>query len=121
MLANSVKNQTKQIFQNIEILFENIQENEFDTIKGGFKTWKHIYHLIHSLDKNFIDPSNYEEPIFHKKNMNIKSKENHLEIYWLKICDDEMEKENLLPYSMREIIKNIKNKEYGIKYISEVE
>jgi len=71
MLANSVKNQTKQIFQNIEILFENIQENEFDTIKGGFKTWKHIYHLIHSLDKNFIDPSNYEEPIFHKKNMSI--------------------------------------------------
>ena len=71
MLANSVKNQTKQIFQNIEILFENIQENEFDTIKGGFKTWKHFYHLIHSLDKNFIDPSNYEEPIFHKKNMNI--------------------------------------------------
>ena len=49
MLANSVKNQTKQIFQNIEILFVNIQENEFDTIKGGFKTWKHIYHLIHSL------------------------------------------------------------------------
>ena len=65
MLANSVKNQTKQIFKNIEILFENIQENEFDTIKGGFKTWKHIYHLIHSMDKNFIDPSNYEEPIFH--------------------------------------------------------
>ena len=53
--------------------------------------------------------------------MNIKSKENHLEIYWLKICDYEMEKENLLPYSMREIVKNNKNKEYGIKYISEVE
>jgi len=71
MLENSVKNQSKQIFKNIEILFETIPENEFNTIKGGFKTWKHFYHLIHSLDKYFIDPSNYNEPIIHKKNLNI--------------------------------------------------
>jgi len=71
MLADSIRNQTKQIFQNIEILFEAIPENEFDTIKGGFRTWKHFYHLIHSLDKNFIDPGNYTEPEFHKKNLNI--------------------------------------------------
>jgi len=71
MLADSVRNQTKQIFQNIEILFEAIPTNEFDTTKGGFKTWKHFYHLIHSLDKNFIDPGNYIEPEFHKKNLNV--------------------------------------------------
>ena len=70
MLTDSIKNQTKQIFQNIEILLEVIPQNEFDTIKGGFKTWKHFYHLVHSLDKNFIDPSNYDEPEFHKKNLN---------------------------------------------------
>ncbi|WP_461246060.1 DinB family protein [Treponema sp. R6D11] len=71
MLTDSIRNQTKQIFQNIEILFEVIPANEFDTEKGGFKTWKHFYHLIHSLDKNFIDPGNYVEPEFHKKNLNI--------------------------------------------------
>jgi hypothetical protein len=71
MLADSIKNQTIQIFQNIEILLDTIPENEFDSLKGGFKTWKHFYHLIHSLDKNFIDPSNFVEPEFHKKNMNI--------------------------------------------------
>jgi hypothetical protein len=71
MLANSIKNQTKQIFQNIEMLLDAVPENEFDTIKGGFKTWRHFYHLIHSLDKNFIDPGNYIEPIFHKKNLSI--------------------------------------------------
>jgi hypothetical protein len=70
MLANSVKNQTRQIFQNIEILLDAVPENEFDAIKGGFKTWKHFYHLIHSLDKNFIDPDNYIEPVFHKKSLN---------------------------------------------------
>jgi hypothetical protein len=67
MLANSIKNQTGKIFQNIEILFEAISDNEFDTTKGGFKTWRHFYHLIHSMDKNFIDPGNYIEPDFHKK------------------------------------------------------
>jgi hypothetical protein len=70
MLANSVRNQTRQIFQNIEILLDAVPENEFDTIKGEFKTWRHFYHAIHSLDKNFIDPGNYIEPIFHKKNLN---------------------------------------------------
>jgi hypothetical protein len=71
MLADSIKNQSIQIFQNIEILFDTIPENEFDSLKGGFKTWKHFYHLIHSLDKNFIDPNNFVEPEFHKKNLNI--------------------------------------------------
>jgi len=71
MLADSIRNQTRQIFQNIEILLEVIPADEFDAIKGGFKTWKHFYHLIHSLDRNFIDPGNYVEPEFHKKNLNI--------------------------------------------------
>jgi ADP-ribose pyrophosphatase YjhB (NUDIX family) len=52
------------------------------------------------------------------KNMEIKSKESHLEIYWIKIND--MEKENLLPYSMRKIVKNIYNKNYEVNYISEI-
>ncbi len=73
MLIDSIRNQTKQIFQNIEILLEVIPANEFDTIKGGFKTWKHFYHLIHSLDKYFIEPSNYEEPEFHIKYLDIIS------------------------------------------------
>ena len=52
------------------------------------------------------------------KNMDIKSKEEHLDIYWINIKD--MEKENLLPYSMRTIIENIFNKNNKINYISEV-
>jgi hypothetical protein len=71
MLADSIKNQTRQTFQNIEILLDAVPENEFDTIKGGFKTWRQFYHLIHSLDKNFIDPGNYIDPIFHKNDLNI--------------------------------------------------
>jgi len=91
-------------------------------IKGNIEEY------IGCLEAKWMENNIYNQEINHifivngiNKNMNIKSKENHLEIYWLKICDDEMEKENLLPYSMRKIVKNINNKEYGIKYISEVE
>ena len=71
MLSESVKKQSKQIFQNIKILFDSIPEEEFKTIKGGFPTWKHFYHLIHSIDKNFINPNSFQEPTFHQKNMDI--------------------------------------------------
>lgn len=71
MLAESVERQSRQIFQNIEILFESIPDEEFSTVKGGFETWKQFYHLIHSIDKNLIDPGNFIEPDFHQKNMDI--------------------------------------------------
>jgi hypothetical protein len=103
MLADNIRNQTKQIFQNIEILLEVIHENEFDTIKDGFKTWKHFYHLIRSLDKNFIDPSNYVELGFHKKNLNIIYLEDEN-----KLTKDEIEK----------YYKKVKNKIQ--KYLNEL-
>jgi hypothetical protein len=95
MLADSIKNQTIQIFQNIEILLDTIHENEFDSLKGGFKTWKHFYHLIHSLDKNFIDPINFVEPEFNKKNMSI---------IYLNDCN------NLSKIEIKYYYRNVKNK-----------
>ena len=104
MVVNSIKNQTKQIFQNIEILLECVPENEFEIKKGGFLTWKHFYHLIHSLDKNFIDPSNYIEPVFHKKNLNIIYMDN----------ENILTKEEIMDYYI-----NVKNKIQ--KYIDELD
>jgi ADP-ribose pyrophosphatase YjhB (NUDIX family) len=52
------------------------------------------------------------------KQTEIKSKENHLEIYWIKI--NNMEKENLLPYSMRTIIQNIQKNNFEPNYFSEI-
>jgi 8-oxo-dGTP pyrophosphatase MutT (NUDIX family) len=51
------------------------------------------------------------------KNMEIKSKEKHLDFYWIKI--NETEKYNLLPYSMRKIIEGIYTNKI-INYISEI-
>jgi hypothetical protein len=71
MYIESVQSQTGQIFDNIEILLASIGDGEFSHLKGGFPTWKHFYHCIHSLDKNFIDPGSYAEPDFHEKNMDV--------------------------------------------------
>ncbi|MDR2516291.1 MAG: NUDIX domain-containing protein [Spirochaetaceae bacterium] len=51
------------------------------------------------------------------KRIEIKSKENHLEFYWIKIVD--MGKENLLPESIRKIVESI-YKNNKINYISEI-
>jgi ADP-ribose pyrophosphatase YjhB (NUDIX family) len=51
------------------------------------------------------------------KKMEIKSKEKHLEFHWINIHN--MERENLLPASTREIIKSIYNNN-SIHYISEI-
>jgi hypothetical protein len=95
MLMDTIRNQTRKIFQNIEVLIEAIPENEFDTIKGGFKTWRHFYHFIHSMDKNFIDPGNYSEPDFHKKNLDVIFIED----------DNRLTKEEIMKYYI-----NVKNK-----------
>ena len=37
--------------------------------------WHQLYHFIHSMDQNFIDPLNYEHPDFHTPNMNMLAME----------------------------------------------
>jgi 8-oxo-dGTP pyrophosphatase MutT (NUDIX family) len=87
-----------------------------------------IGEYIACLEAQWVENENFNQEINHifmvngiNKNMEIKSLENHLDIFWIKICEEEMEKENLLPYSMRTIVKNIHNKNNRINYISEIE
>lgn len=32
--------------------------------------WKHIYHMLHSLDQWYINPRVYIQPSFHEKDLN---------------------------------------------------
>ncbi|MDR2942393.1 MAG: NUDIX domain-containing protein [Treponema sp.] len=83
-----------------------------------------IGEYIGCVENKWIDNNIINQEINHvfmingiNKQIEIKSKENHLDIYWIKIND--MEKENLLPISMRKIIKSIYKKDV-INYISEI-
>jgi len=71
MISNSIRRQSKQIFHNIENIFNAVTEESISSIIGVFPVWKQIYHLLHSMDQNFINPTNFSEPDFHTKNLNI--------------------------------------------------
>lgn len=71
MIVTSIQNQSKQIFQNIELIFDAIDDTQFQQKMGVFFIWKHVYHLLHSMDKHFIDPTGYAEPVFQTKNLDV--------------------------------------------------
>ena len=84
-----------------------------------------IEEYIGCIESQWIENKTINQEINHifivtgiNKKMEIKSKEDHLKIYWIKI--DDVEKENLLPYSMRTIIQNIYDKNNRINYLSEI-
>jgi len=103
MYFKSVQTQTVQIFENLEIIIESIPEEKFQSTIGGFPIWKNLYHCIHSLDKNLIDPASYSEPCFHEKNMDViyletttKLSKNQLINYYLEVKQKIMNYLNLL-------------------------
>ena len=103
MYFESIQKQTKQIFENLEIIIESISEEKCKSIIGGFPIWKNLYHCIHSLDKNLIDPTSYCEPSFHEKNMDViyletpkKMSKKELINYYMEVKDKIMSYFNLL-------------------------
>ena len=103
MYYESIQKQTIQIFENLEIIIESISEEKFQSIIGGFPICKNLYHCIHSLDKNLIDPTSYCEPSFHEKNMDViyletpkKMSKKELINYYMEVKDKIMSYFNLL-------------------------
>jgi len=37
---------------------------------GGAPAWRHVYHMLHSLDQWFINPTHYQEPAIHTEGLN---------------------------------------------------
>lgn len=64
----------KEIQRHTDMLFDNannmLQTCNMNFILCDFPIWKHVYHMLHSCDQWFINPSHYIEPDFHEPNMN---------------------------------------------------
>jgi uncharacterized damage-inducible protein DinB len=71
MLADGVRRQTEQIFQNIDFVLADLDEGLMGQRMGGFLVWKQAYHLVHSLDKNYMDPGAFTEPNFQTPNLDV--------------------------------------------------
>ena len=68
-----------QVLTNIESIFPLIPEDLYNKKISGYLIWKQIYHMLNSLERNFIDPNNYKYPKFHEDKLNSldhKSKKN---------------------------------------------
>ena len=59
-----------QVLLNIENIFSKIPEELYNKKISGYIIWKQIYHMLNSLDRNFIDPINYVYPEFHEEKLN---------------------------------------------------
>ena len=50
--------------------FHMLQTCNMDYILCDMPVWKHVYHMLHSCDRWYINPAIYTEPEFHVENLN---------------------------------------------------
>lgn len=91
-LVNALKRNTKHLFESANIM---LQTCDINYILGGFPICKHIYHLLHSCDRFFINPNEYTEPYFHAEGLNSLNE----------INDKTLSRKDLLQY-----LENVRNK-----------
>ena len=70
-LAETLRQQTQILFANIEVTFKAADHIDFNKsiIRGPL--WKHFYHMLHSFDQWFVNPSQFTEPSFHETGLNL--------------------------------------------------
>jgi hypothetical protein len=71
VISDSIRTQSKQIFANIQSILDVVNEENLNSTIGVFPVWKQLYHLLHSMDQNFVDPADFTEPSFHTKNLDV--------------------------------------------------
>lgn len=65
-LCGYIKEQAEINFINLETALKTYDRN---ALVCGAPGWRYVYHAIHSADKWFFNPNEYEEPVFHKEGM----------------------------------------------------
>lgn len=67
-----IKEQTKRALWEVNNVVECVPDELWDKEYCGMPMWKHIYHMLHSLDLWYINPQDhtFKEPFFHEKDLN---------------------------------------------------
>lgn len=65
-LTAMICRQTELIFYNMEI---SMKTCDWNYQICGSPVWRYFYHTLHSCDKWFRNPSQYEEPLIHVENL----------------------------------------------------
>jgi len=71
-LVDIIRDQTERALWEVGNVIDCIPDERWDREYCGMPMWKHVYHLLHSLDLWYINPNDqrYEEPVFHVPNLN---------------------------------------------------
>ena len=84
-LCKIIKEVTKPNFMNIRTSLKTYNR---DSICYGAPLWRWAYHALHSADKWFINPADYEEPSFHEEGLDDPEKK----------CETVLSDEQLIEY-----------------------
>jgi hypothetical protein len=84
-LVNAITRNTSHLFESAVIM---LQTCNLDFVLCELPVWKHVYHLLHSCDRFFINPNVYTEPDFHVEGLNSLNE----------MCDKVLSREDLLQY-----------------------
>ena len=67
VLVKEMADQTEVLLRNVGTTLRTCQPGRS---LYGQPMWKHVYHMLHSLDQWFINPMKYDEPSFHRPGLN---------------------------------------------------
>ena len=71
-LTKIIEDQTRRTLWEVKNVIDCIPNGLWNKLYGDMPLWKHVYHMLHSLDLWFINPRdmNYQEPSLHVKDLN---------------------------------------------------
>lgn len=71
-LTEIIKEQTKRALWEVKNVIDCVPDELWNRKYCDMPCWKHIYHMLHSLDQWYINPKdpNFQEPAMHELNLN---------------------------------------------------
>lgn len=69
-ISNTIADQTNRALWEVKNVIDCVPDDLWNKLYCDAPMWQHIYHMLHSLDRWFINPDIYSEPDFHKLNLN---------------------------------------------------
>jgi hypothetical protein len=68
--AEIIKDQGERALWSVNNVIECIPDGMWDKLYCEMPLWKHVYHMLFSLDTWYINPRKYQMPPFHEKDLN---------------------------------------------------
>lgn len=68
--SDTIRELTSRALWEVKNVIDCISDQMWDKEFCEMPLWKHVYHMLHSLDQWYINPQEYTEPRFHTSDLN---------------------------------------------------